>query len=107
MVEIDRPAGCIHPQIENMVYPLHYGLVPGTRAEDGTAIEIYVVDPVGVINPATVFEATVVAIVHRKEGGGDKLVVSSTGLVPSLQEITSAVEFQEQWFKHDIEVLRA
>ena len=105
MVEIDRVAGCIHPRLEDTVYPIHYGFIPGTRTEAGDAIEIYVVDDPASIDPADEFEAEIIAIVHRKEGGADKLVVSVTGKRMSADEVETAVEFQEKWFKHDIEVL--
>ncbi len=106
MVEIDRPAGSMHPLHGDIVFPIHYGFIPGTRAEDGRAIDIYVLDPVEAIDIGADFEATVVAIIHRLDDGEDKLAVSTTGLHPTKDEVESAVEFQEQWFKHTIEVLR-
>lgn len=105
MVEIDCPAGCIHPRLEDTVFAIHFGFIPGTRGDDGFAIDVYVFDDPGAIDPSTPFEATVIAIVHRKDDGQDKLVVSASGQRPTAEEVEAAVEFQEKWFKHTVEVL--
>lgn len=34
-VTIDRPAGSVHPRFPDLVYPIDYGYVNGTKSQDG------------------------------------------------------------------------
>ena len=40
-VVIDRPAGFAHPRFPQIVYPLDYGYLDGTRAMDGDGIDVW------------------------------------------------------------------
>lgn len=41
-VVVDRPSGVAHPIISDYVYPLDYGYLEGTRAGDGSGIDIWI-----------------------------------------------------------------
>ena len=70
-VEIDRPLGSTHPREDDIVYAVNYGFVPGTIAPDGHPIDVYVLDAG---EPLGRCEATVIAIVRRRDDVEDKLV---------------------------------
>ena len=38
---IDRPRGSSHPRFPDLVYPLDYGYLDGTRAMDGSGIDVW------------------------------------------------------------------
>jgi inorganic pyrophosphatase len=38
---IDRPKGSRHPRYPDLVYPLDYGYLDGTRASDGSGIDVW------------------------------------------------------------------
>ncbi len=40
-VVIDRPKGAQHPRYPDLVYPLDYGYLEGTRAGDGAGIDVW------------------------------------------------------------------
>ena len=70
-VEIDRTRGSTHPTEDDIVYGVNYGFIPGTRAPDGHPIDVYVLDAG---EPLERCEATVIAIVRRRDDVEDKLV---------------------------------
>jgi inorganic pyrophosphatase len=39
---IDRPKGSTHPSYADMVYPVDYGYLLGTRSMDGAGIDVWV-----------------------------------------------------------------
>lgn len=39
---IDRPRGSVHPVYADLIYPVDYGYLAGTLANDGGGIDIYV-----------------------------------------------------------------
>jgi inorganic pyrophosphatase len=39
---IDRPRGSAHPRYPDLIYPLDYGYLAGTRAADGAGIDVWV-----------------------------------------------------------------
>lgn len=39
---IDRPRGSAHPRYPDLIYPLDYGYLGGTRAADGGGIDVWV-----------------------------------------------------------------
>lgn len=41
-VMIDRPKDTAHPRYKDMIYPVDYGYVEGTRAMDGGGIDVWV-----------------------------------------------------------------
>lgn len=41
-VTIDRPLGSVHPNHENMTYPVNYGYVNGIIASDGEEQDVYI-----------------------------------------------------------------
>ena len=92
---MDRPLGSRHPR-HGFVYGANYGFVPGTCAPDGEALDAYVL---GVAEPLTRAEGTVIAVIHRFDDDDDKLVVVPKGVTLSDAEIAAAVQFQEQYFR--------
>ncbi|MXY35272.1 MAG: inorganic pyrophosphatase [Dehalococcoidia bacterium] len=101
-VEIDRPLGSIHPREDDVVYPVNYGFVPGTLAPDGHPIDVYVLDADEPLNRC---EATVIAIVRRRDDVEDKLVavLHETGAWDE-PGILAAVDFQERYFDSWVEL---
>ena len=95
-VEIDRPLGSRHPREDDMTYPVNYGFVPDTIAPDGHPIDVYVLDAA---QPLDRCEATVIAIVRRRDDVEDKLVavLDETGTWDA-PAILAAVDFQERYF---------
>jgi inorganic pyrophosphatase len=47
---IDRPLGSKHPKFSNLVYPIHYGYIPGVLGGDGEELDVYLL---GVDTPVT------------------------------------------------------
>lgn len=41
-LRIDRPRGSRHPRYPDVVYPLDYGYLAGTRSGDGDGIDVWV-----------------------------------------------------------------
>jgi len=40
-IVIDRPRGSAHPRYSDMIYPLDYGFLEGTRTGDGAGIDVW------------------------------------------------------------------
>lgn len=40
-IVIDRPSGSPHPRYPELIYPLDYGYLEGTRANDGAGIDLF------------------------------------------------------------------
>jgi inorganic pyrophosphatase len=40
-ITVDRPKGSRHPTFPDLVYPLDYGSLDGTRAVDGDAVDVW------------------------------------------------------------------
>ncbi len=99
---IDRPIGSAHPQYPDLIYPVNYGYIPGTYAGDNEALDVYLL---GVNEAVAVYEARIIAIVHRHNDVEDKLVAAPEGINFTINEIEKAVRFQEQYFESDIEVI--
>ena len=101
-VEIDRPLGSAHPREDDIVYPINYGFVPGTRAPDGHPLDVYVLDST---EPLRQCEATVIAIVRRRDDVEDKLVaVLDATSAWSAPAIRATVDFQERYFDSWVEL---
>lgn len=41
-IVLDRPCGTTHPRYPGMVYPLDYGYLKETRANDGAGIDVWI-----------------------------------------------------------------
>ena len=93
-VEIDRPAGSLHPE-HGYLYPINYGFVPGELAADGEPLDVYVL---GVEAPLARFRGRCIAVVHRLNDDDDKLIVVPDGAEFSDEEIRRMSYFQEQFF---------
>jgi inorganic pyrophosphatase len=98
-VTVDRPLGSRHPRHPDLVYPLNYGFVPGTRSGDGAPIDAYLL---GLDAPVATARGVVVAVVLRDDDVEDKLVVATDGDRYAEDEISAAVAFQERSFAHRI-----
>lgn len=94
-VIIDRPFGSKHPKY-NFIYEVNYGFVNGVKAPDGEDLDAYYL---GINEPFKTKKGVCIAIAHRNDNDDDKLIVVSKGIKMSDQDIMSAIEFQEKWFK--------
>ena len=100
-VEIDRPLGSRHPSERDLVYSLNYGFIPDTRAPDGDPLDVYILDAA---EPLDRCEATVIAIVRRRDDVEDKLVaVRGSAKGWDAPAILAAVHFQERFFDSWVE----
>ncbi len=99
-VKVDRPLGSRHPKFGETVYPLNYGYIDGTIGGDGEGIDVYVM---GVDTPIDRATLRVIGMVRRENDCEDKLIAAPDGVEFSLDEMTSAVEFQERYFASKIE----
>ncbi|MDR2066650.1 MAG: hypothetical protein LBP57_02290 [Endomicrobium sp.] len=39
-ISIDRPKGTPHPRFPNLIYPIDYGYINGTKSQDGSGIDL-------------------------------------------------------------------
>ena len=101
-ISIDRPIGSIHPQHEDIVYPMNYGYIPKVIGSDGEALDVYLL---GVDKPVKEYTARIIGIVHRRNDVEDKLVAAPEGMNFTAVEIAEAVRFQEQYYDSEVEVL--
>lgn len=101
-VTIDRPLGTYHPEHKDLYYPINYGYVQGVMAPDGEEQDAYVV---GMNEPLDEFAGELTAIIHRKNDIEDKWVVAPKGVRFSKEDVEKLVEFQEQYFDCDIEMI--
>ena len=97
-VKMDRPLGSVHPK-HGFIYSVNYGFIPNTISGDGEELDAYVL---GEHKPLETFEGRVIAVIHRLNDDDDKLVVVKDGKQYSNEQIDALVEFQEQWFEHEI-----
>ncbi|MDR1906715.1 MAG: hypothetical protein LBQ03_00620 [Puniceicoccales bacterium] len=40
-ITIDRPKGKAHPRFPELIYPIDYGYIPGTKSADGEGIDVF------------------------------------------------------------------
>lgn len=101
-VVIDRPNNSRHPKY-GFKYPLNYGFIPNTLANDGMEIDAYII---GEIQPLEQFEGIVKAIIIRANDVENKLVVTKPDYKLTVAEIKQKTLFQEQYFDINIELLK-
>lgn len=97
-VKMDRPFGSKHPK-HGFIYPVNYGFVPNTVSGDGEELDCYLL---GVFEPVEEYQGRCIAIIHRTNDNDDKLIVVPDGKSYSDDAIEALVEFQEQYFEHEI-----
>jgi len=96
---IDRPAGSKHPK-EDLIYPINYGYIPDTIAEDGHEIDVYVIDSTV---PAKRTRVKIIGIIKRNNDIERKLVGIESDKKFTENEIMEKIYFQEQYFDSYIE----
>ncbi len=96
-VIVDRPLGSAHPRNSSLVYAINYGYIPGTKAEDGHEIDVYILDEA---RPVARYVGVIIAIIHRDDDDECKLVASRRDA--SVAEIQAATHFVEQYYQSTI-----
>ena len=84
-IMIDRPMNSYHPEHKELFYPVNYGYIKGIIAPE--------------------FTGKVIAIIHRLNDVEDKWVAVPEDMTMTAQEIMEQVQFQEQYFETEIEML--
>jgi phosphoglycolate phosphatase len=97
-IRVDRPLGSLHPDF-GFEYAINYGFVPATSSPDSEELDAYVL---GVSEPVERFVGRCVAVIHRLNDDGDKLVIVPDGLQLSDADIRQMTHFQEQHFTSTI-----
>ena len=100
-VTIDRPKDSCHPKYPDLIYPINYGYIEGVIGGDGEEQDAYVL---GVDEPVQEFTGRVIAIIHRLNDVENKLVVAPEGLSYTKEQISEIVDFQERYFRSEIEM---
>ena len=98
--KIDRPIGSHHPDYPDLIYPINYGYVEGVIAKDNEEQDVYVL---GTDRPLGSFTGKVIAVYHRYNDVEDKWIVSIDGRDYSDEEILEAIDFQEKYFKGQLQ----
>ncbi len=97
-IVFDRPLGSKHPK-HGFIYEVNYGYLEGVKSPDGEDLDAYYL---GIDKPLKKAKGIVRAVIHRLDNDDDKLVVTPEAVMLSDIEIEEAVNFQEQWFTHEI-----
>jgi len=100
-VTVGRPLGSYHPKHKDMYYPINYGYIEGIIAPDGEEQDAYII---GIYEPVKAFTGIVIAIIHRYDDVEEKWVVAPENTTFTKEEIMEQVEFQEKYFKSEIEM---
>ena len=98
----DRPMNTYQPEHKDLFYPVNYGYIEGIIAPDGEEQDVYVL---GIDHPVKEFTGKIIAIVHRLNDVEDKWVAVPEDMNMTAQEIMEQVQFQEQYFETEIEML--
>ena len=103
VIDIDRPIGYVHKkQNYSLTYPINYGYIPGVFGGDGEELDVYLL---GVDEPVREYECEIIAIAHRHNDVEDKLIGAPAGIRFTKEEIETAINFQEQYYDTEVEVL--
>ena len=103
VIGIDRPMGYVHrKEAYAITYPINYGYIPDVIGGDGEKLDVYLL---GVNEPVNEYECEIIAIAHRHNDVEDKLVGAPVGMHFTKDEIADAINFQEQYYDTEIEVL--
>ena len=95
-IEIDRPVGYIHQKEKySLHYKINYGYIPGVLGGDGEELDVYLL---GVTEPVTECECTIIAAIRRFDDCEDKLVGCVNGTSFTKEQIENTVHFQEQYY---------
>jgi F420 biosynthesis protein FbiB-like protein len=70
---IDRPRGSAHPRFPDLIYPLDYGFLEGTRSSDGAGLDVFVGS-----RPERRLDALLVTIDLAKGDSEPKLLLGCT-----------------------------
>ncbi len=97
-VKVTQPIGSTHP-IQNWVYPVNYGYIENTIAEDGEEIGAYIL---GIFEPIEQFSGICQAIVIRRNDIKNQLVIFPKDKNYSATQIDALVEFQERFYNSRI-----
>lgn len=100
---IDRPLGSHHPKHTDMIYPVNYGYVPHIFSADGEEADVYLL---GVSEPVEKYTGCIFAVIRRPDDVEDKWIAAPPGITFTPDEIEKAVHFQEQYFQHEIEMVK-
>lgn len=98
-IVIDRPLGSVHPDHEDIVYPVNYGYIPNTVGGDGEEVDVYLV---GLDHPVSKYTCRIIGAILRTDDSEDKLVGAPIGKKFHQAQISKFVEFQEKYFKSKI-----
>lgn len=101
-IQVDRPLGSVHPKHPNIIYPVNYGYIPGTKSGDGEELDVYLL---GVNEPVEEYTCRIIGIVYRKNDVEDKLIAAPVGLEFHQAELEAAVAFQEKYYETKIDAL--
>lgn len=101
-IAIDRPMGYVKEKDGfKTVYPINYGYIPGVFAPDGEELDVYLL---GVDEQVDSYRAKIIGFVKRFDDNEDKLIAAPDGIYITESEAEDALRFQEQFFKHKIEI---
>ena len=62
-IVIDRPRGTAHPRYADKIYPLDYGYLQGTSANDGSGIDVWI----GTLEKKNVCAVIVAIDLHKRD----------------------------------------
>lgn len=99
-ISIHRPVGSVHPNHDDIIYPINYGYIPKVFGGDGEELDVYLL---GVDIPVSEFTGKIIGIVHRHNDVEDKLVMAPDEMSFTAEEIADGVRFQEQYYDSEIE----
>ena len=102
-IVIDRPIGYVHVKEKyTLVYPINYGYIPDVYGGDGEELDVYLL---GVDYPEDKYAAKIIGIVYRKNDVEDKLIAAPRDMIFTKEQIADAIDFQEQYYDTEIEVI--